>query len=73
MGAGFIVPDKLPFHCLNKYSPAGVATMETTAPFSNALVGGETVPPFKGVQSTVSFCWRISLEQEKKAIDKTKT
>jgi hypothetical protein len=57
---------------LKAYSPAGVATSETTLPFSKAFDGGETVPPFNGVQSTVSFCWITSLEQEKTNKDNAK-
>ena len=56
MEVGLLVPDILPCHCLNRYSPVGVATNETLEPFSYELDGGETVPPLAGVTETVSFC-----------------
>jgi hypothetical protein len=64
MEVGLLVPDILPCHCLNKYSPIGVATNDTLEPFSYELDGGETDPPLAGVTETVSFCWIISFVQE---------
>ena len=64
MEVGLLEPDILPCHCLNRYSPVGVATKETFDPFSYEFDGGETDPPLDGVTETVNFCWIISLVQE---------